>query len=124
MARLHLAARSRSRSRSFSCTLSVALGLALLGAGRAAAGRQRLDAAIAAGARASVTYYNVACGLALASKRDDALTALEEAVARGWTDGAHMASDSDLASLRDTPRFRALVAKLGTAPKPAAPPKP
>jgi hypothetical protein len=34
-----------------------------------------------------------------------------------------MASDSDLASLRDTPRFRALVAKLAAAPQPTAPPK-
>lgn len=90
--------------------------------GRVEAGRRIFEAAVAAGSPAHYGAYNLACALALAGKRDDALTALEQAVARGWTDGAHLAADADLASLRDTPRFRALTARL--APPPPAPPKP
>lgn len=74
-----------------------------------------VEAAITAGAPAATTYYNLACALALAGKRDDALTALETAVSRGFTDHAHMAGDSDLTSLRASPRFTALVARLRTS---------
>jgi hypothetical protein len=90
-------------------------------AGRTADAQRALDAAVAAGANAGNTYYNLACALALAGKRDDALATLEQAVARGWTDAAHMAADTDLVSLRGEPRFKALAAKL-VVPRAAAKP--
>jgi A/B hydrolase-like, N-terminal domain len=66
-------------------------------------------------ANAATVYYNLACGLALAGKRDDALATLETAVERGWSDANHMLADTDLTSLRSSPRFTALVAKLRAA---------
>jgi tetratricopeptide (TPR) repeat protein len=84
--------------------------------GRRDDARRTVESAITAGANAGNTYYNLACALALANRRDDALAALETAVERGWTNGAHMAADTDLASLRATPRFTALVAKLRAKP--------
>jgi tetratricopeptide (TPR) repeat protein len=80
--------------------------------GRRDDGERSIEAAIAAGADAGNTYYNLACALALANRRDDALAALETAVRRGWSHVAHMVSDPDLVSLRGSPRFTALVAKL------------
>jgi tetratricopeptide (TPR) repeat protein len=83
--------------------------------GRRDDARHTLEAAIAAGANAATVYYNLACGLALAGKRDDALATLETAVERGWSDANHMLADTDLTSLRSSPRFTALVAKLRAA---------
>jgi tetratricopeptide (TPR) repeat protein len=80
--------------------------------GRREDARRSVEAAIATGANAGNIYYNLACALAIAHKSDDALAALETAAARGWSDVAHMVGDPDLASLRDSPRFAALVAKL------------
>jgi dienelactone hydrolase len=90
----------------------VAKGTCEMIEGRREDAHRTLEAAIAAGANPSNTYYNLACALALATKRDDALTALETAVSRGWSDVAHMLADTDLTSLRASPRFTALVAKL------------
>lgn len=83
--------------------------------GRRDDARRTVETAIAGGANAGNTYYNLACALALANQRDDALAALETAVDRGWSDVAHMVVDADLTSLRTTPRFTALVAKLRAA---------
>ncbi|NUN50646.1 MAG: hypothetical protein HUU15_17685, partial [Candidatus Brocadiae bacterium] len=53
---------------------------------------------------------------ARAEDLSDALTALETAVARGL-DGAALAGDPDLATLRDDPRFRALCAPPAIPPR-------
>jgi hypothetical protein len=45
---------------------------------------------------------------------DEAMRLLKHAVARGYTDAAHMQGDTDLASLRDRDDFRELLAKLKT----------
>jgi tetratricopeptide (TPR) repeat protein len=84
--------------------------------GRRDDARRTVESAITAGANAGNVYYNLACALALANKRDDALAALETAVERGWTNVTHMVADTDLTSLRATPRFSALVAKLRAKP--------
>lgn len=58
----------------------------------------------------SIVWYNRACALALEGRRDMALDALERAVVTGFSDASLLASDSDLDSLRDTDRFRGLLA--------------
>ncbi len=57
-------------------------------------------------------WYNLACAQARAGSRKSALDALEKAVAAGFDDREHMASDPDLESLRRTERFRRLLAGL------------
>jgi hypothetical protein len=59
-----------------------------------------------------VVRYNLACVLAKAGSRRKALDALEAAVDAGFRDVALMRADEDLASLRDEPRFRAVLARL------------
>jgi tetratricopeptide (TPR) repeat protein len=53
--------------------------------------------------------YNVACLYALEGDADRALDALEEAFQAGFGHRDWIARDPDLASLRDLPRFRALI---------------
>ncbi len=64
--------------------------------------------------------YNLACSLALCGQADRALETLARAVALGYRDPAHLREDPDLESLRDDPRFQAVLRSLEEAP-PAAP---
>jgi predicted esterase len=71
-----------------------------------------LDAAIDAGHRAAnfaavraSAYYNLACAYALKGDKLDAFRALTAAKRAGFADRDQMRTDSDLASLRDDPRF-------------------
>lgn len=57
----------------------------------------------------AAAHYNLACVLARQDKKEDALAALEKAVALGQADAAHMQRDDDLAVLRGDPRFAAAV---------------
>lgn len=57
----------------------------------------------------STALYNAACALALLGRSDEALTTLESAVGAGFANLGLLATDSDLASLRDEPRFVALL---------------
>lgn len=59
-----------------------------------------------------MVFYNAACTFAVLEEHDRAIDLLERAVALGWGDRAWMANDSDLASLRGKPRFRALLTSL------------
>jgi adenylate cyclase len=52
--------------------------------------------------------YNVACTYARMDKPDDALNALEKAVEKGWGDKEWIEHDSDMDSLRDLPKFKAI----------------
>ncbi|MCA8949002.1 MAG: DJ-1/PfpI family protein [Planctomycetes bacterium] len=80
-----------------------------------------LEAALAAHRRATelgfspISAYNVACALALLGRRDEAFTALEAAVDKGFVNHEHAGHDADLASLRDDPRFAAALARMQTA---------
>jgi Flp pilus assembly protein TadD len=58
-------------------------------------------------------HYNFACSLSLCGARAAALDSLERAVELGYDDGRFLAADEDLADLRDEPRFRRLVERLG-----------
>ena len=59
-----------------------------------------------------VVRYNLACSLAMVGKANEAVEALRQALALGYNDFAHMASDSELDSLRDLPEFRGIMAAL------------
>lgn len=60
----------------------------------------------------SDALYNLACAYALQGKKDDALRALEEAVASGFDVRWHLANDPDLASIRGEARFQEILASL------------
>jgi tetratricopeptide (TPR) repeat protein len=56
--------------------------------------------------------FNVACAFAQAELIDEALDFLERGIARGFGHRQWIEQDSDLDSLRDHPRFRALMEQL------------
>ncbi len=53
--------------------------------------------------------YNVCCTYAQLGMQDEALNALDHAVEKGWGDKNWLEHDSDLDSIRDTPRYRGIV---------------
>jgi adenylate cyclase len=59
-----------------------------------------------------VVLYNVACFYAHAGNRERSLDLLEKAINNGWGDRAWLETDSDLDSLRDLPRFQALLEQV------------
>jgi adenylate cyclase len=58
------------------------------------------------------TLYNIACAYAQAGQPDLALDTLERAIGQGITNLAWIANDPDWNTLRDTPRFQALLSRL------------
>jgi TolB-like protein/Flp pilus assembly protein TadD len=56
--------------------------------------------------------YNVACIFSLAGRTDEALDYVEASVANGMRFREWLAHDSNLDSIRDTPRFQAVMAQL------------
>jgi TolB-like protein/Flp pilus assembly protein TadD len=58
------------------------------------------------------TLYNIACAYAVAGRPEQALETLELALDKAVTNLAWIANDPDLVSLRDTPRFQALLDRL------------
>jgi adenylate cyclase len=59
-----------------------------------------------------VVLYNVACFYAMAGDPEKSLDLLERAVENGWGDRAWLETDSDLESLRDTDRFKAILDRV------------
>lgn len=57
-------------------------------------------------------HYNLACSLSILGDTEDALDALEQAVALGYDDPGFMLEDDDLARLHDEERFIRLVQRL------------
>ena len=53
-----------------------------------------------------IVWYNVACSLSLLRRLDEALEALQRAMALGYDDFEFLAKDPDLAALRQSPQFR------------------
>lgn len=64
-------------------------------------------------------YYNLACLYAIIGREDEALENLTEAFKRSDALRLEASADGDFASLREDPRFDALV-RRGQAPEPAA----
>lgn len=60
----------------------------------------------------SIIWYNLGCSYALVGRKEDAFDALFKAVDLGYCDGDWMRKDSDLASLKDDPRFPVLVHRV------------
>jgi putative intracellular protease/amidase len=85
------------------------LGAARYGAGQYEAAAQAYLKASAAEPMRGRAYYNAACSYALADQTEPALDALASALDNGMTDHAYILHDDDLASLRGTPRFKALL---------------
>jgi len=63
--------------------------------------------------------YNLACMLAVNGQREEALETLSKAVEAGFHMPDLIAADSDLASLRDDPRFQATVKEARALAKPS-----
>jgi len=57
-------------------------------------------------------HYNLACSYALTEQIEEAVTALEQAVDRGFHDYLQLAEDPDLENLRKHPLFKKVRAKL------------
>ena len=60
----------------------------------------------------AMLQYNAACVYALLGKNDEALTCLEHSVELGLSQKGWFENDSNLAPLRQEPRFKALYARL------------
>ncbi|HEY7117560.1 MAG TPA: DUF1570 domain-containing protein, partial [Tepidisphaeraceae bacterium] len=58
----------------------------------------------------STNIYNMACLKALTNRPDQAMAYLERAADAGFTDFIHIEQDTDLASLHQLPRYKALIA--------------
>jgi adenylate cyclase len=70
------------------------------------------EQALTQGRDEPVVLYNGACFYAMQGEVERAIGLLEKAVALGWGDAAWMEHDSELDSLHDHPRFRALLAGI------------
>lgn len=62
--------------------------------------------------RNPTAHYNLACSLALAKRKTDALRTLRHAVALGYKDFDWMLQDPDLEELKTQPAFVALLDQL------------
>ncbi|MEO7412685.1 MAG: hypothetical protein ABIZ81_04950 [Opitutaceae bacterium] len=62
--------------------------------------------------RNATAHYNLACSLALAKRKSDALRTLRHAVDLGYKDLDWMQQDPDLEDLKDQPGFVALIDQL------------
>jgi tetratricopeptide (TPR) repeat protein len=72
-----------------------------------------LERAIEVGGGGPVDFYNLACAQALSGDADRALDSVERAIGAGMKRREQYESDPDLASLRELPRFKALMESLG-----------
>lgn len=61
--------------------------------------------------------YNAACASALLGRPDEAIGWLERAVDAGFRDLAQVGKDTDLDSIRNDARFKAIVEGIGKAPR-------
>ena len=75
---------------------------------REAAGLFETAAAAATGISVANDLYNAGCCLARAGDVDEALAMLERAIEAGYANADNLASDSDLAALREDPRLAEL----------------
>jgi tetratricopeptide (TPR) repeat protein len=72
-----------------------------------------LDEAIRLNPHKASSYYDKACCHAVQGQTDAAIANLRKAVDLGYADFAHMAKDSDLISVRNDERYKAIMRKRG-----------
>jgi Flp pilus assembly protein TadD len=60
----------------------------------------------------ATAHYNLACSLALVKRKADALRALRRAIELGYDDREWMAEDPDLAGLKKSAVFQAMLKEL------------
>jgi tetratricopeptide (TPR) repeat protein len=89
-----------------------ALGLALVQLKRWDEAIASFERALETGAAPGPGQYNLACALARAGRKPQALERLARAADAGYGRRADWQADEDLASLRGDPRFDALLARL------------
>ena len=74
-----------------------------------------LGRALAIDPEETTILYNAACTYSLLGEKDQALDLLEKAVRNGYGHKEWLENDPDFASLRDHPRFQALMQRLSGA---------
>lgn len=84
----------------------------LIQVGEKSKGIMMAERALAQGRSEPVVLYNGACFYAVQGDSARAFELLEQALKLGWGDRAWMEHDSELESLHDDPRFRALLATI------------
>ena len=82
---------------------------ALYGIGDWVRAREWADRALSLEPEEGPILYNVACVFALLRESDKAIACLEKAFALGYGNKAWIKNDPDLSSVRDHPRFQALI---------------
>lgn len=70
---------------------------------------QYAERAIAVDPEDPMLLYNVACTYGVLGKTEECLGALEQAVSKGWGDRSWLEHDSDMDSVRDTPKSKAII---------------
>jgi len=75
-------------------------------------GEAMAEEALVRGRDEPLVLYNTACFFAVKGDTDRAIDLLEEAVDKGWGDKAWLETDSDLNTLREAPRFQALLDRI------------
>jgi len=69
-------------------------------------------AAKAEGTAQSDAHYQYAVGLEILGHKEEALEHLQKAIQLGFSNLSDVTTDEDLQSLRDDPRFQALVSEI------------
>lgn len=75
-------------------------------------GMKMAEEALAREENEPLVLYNIACFFAMSGDGNRALDLLEQAVESGWGDPAWLETDSDLDSLREEARFKALLERM------------
>jgi hypothetical protein len=101
----------------------VAITQRLFAEGRYGEAEKILGDLVRAEPRIGTNHYNLACAQAMMGRADAALASLRAAVENGFHDAAHIARDSDLASLRERPEFQALVEQAKATALAVTPPQ-
>ncbi len=92
---------------------ALALGAtALTHAGQADRAIEWMERAIAAAPDDPSIYFNAGCMYAKLNRKEEALACLEQCLARGFGKRDWIEQDPDYASIRDDPRFQAMMEKL------------
>ena len=85
----------------------------LVDVGQPEKGLEWVQRAIKLAPNETMVLYNVACAYSLAGKIDEALDSLQRAVEGGFRHKSHIETDSELDPIREHPRYREILARMG-----------